>query len=207
MEGAASGARTAAAGLSVPAAVPIDKGQLFPTRGAARIAAEIELAAAGRAIKNGSSSGRVNFHVVCKTCTSWFVKAQRQGNGDFKVTQVGKDHVNCVGGGRRPSTNVVQPVIDQLVRANPKIGGPTIKRTVPRLVYPKTLSTCRRSKGLKVNSCYILYRLVGVTYEAVSRVYFRVRGVACVCSMRRVSSENGGGRGQCQCGCCVCCCC
>ena len=97
MEGAASGARTAAAGLSVSATLPIGKGQLFPTRGAARISAETELAAAGRAIKNGSSSRRVTFHVVCKTC-----------------------------------------------------------------------------------------------------------GVACMCSMRRVSSENGGGRGQCQWGCCVC---
>ena len=32
-----------------------------------------------------------------------------------------------------------------------------------------------------------------MTYEAVFRVYFRVRGVACVCSMSRVSSGNGGG--------------
>ena len=68
MGGAASGARTAAAGLSVPAALPIDKGQLFLTRGAARTASETELATAGRAIKNGSSSGRVTFHVVCKIC-------------------------------------------------------------------------------------------------------------------------------------------
>ena len=36
MEGAASGARAAAAGLSVPAAMPIDKGQLVSTCGAAR---------------------------------------------------------------------------------------------------------------------------------------------------------------------------
>ena len=34
-----------------------------------------------------------------------------------------------------------------------------------------------------------------MTYEAVSHLSFRVRGVACVCSMRRVSSENGGGAG------------
>ena len=70
MEGAASGARTAAAGLSVPAAVPIDKGQLFPTRGAARTAAETELAAAGRAIKNGSSSERVTFGGICSGVTA-----------------------------------------------------------------------------------------------------------------------------------------
>ena len=146
MEGAASGAKAAAAVLSVPAAVPIDKGQLFPTRGAARTAAETELAATGRAIKNGSSSGRVTFHVVCKTCTSWFVKAQRQGNGDFKVTQVGKDHVNCVGGGRRPSANVVQPMIDQLVRANPKIGCPAIKRTLKTAGFDISDRTSQRSK-------------------------------------------------------------
>ena len=65
MEGAASGVRTAAAGLSVPDAVPIGKRQLFPTRGAARTAPETELAAAGRAIKNGSLSGRVTFWGIC----------------------------------------------------------------------------------------------------------------------------------------------
>ena len=54
--------------MSLPAALPIDKDQLFPTRGAAGTAEETELAAAGRAIKNGSSSARVTFHVVCKTC-------------------------------------------------------------------------------------------------------------------------------------------
>ena len=70
MERAASGAGTASAGLSVPAAVPIDKGQLFPTRGAARIAAETELAAAGRAIKNGSSSERVTFGGICSGVTA-----------------------------------------------------------------------------------------------------------------------------------------
>ena len=59
MEGAASGAGTATAGLSVPAAVPTDKGQPFPTHGAARTAAETELAAAGRAIRNGSSFTRL----------------------------------------------------------------------------------------------------------------------------------------------------
>ena len=52
MEGAASGAR-AAAGLSVSTSVPIDKGHVFPSREAARTAAETELTAAGRAIKNG----------------------------------------------------------------------------------------------------------------------------------------------------------
>ena len=62
--GEASGAKGAAAGLFVPAPVPIDKGQLFPTRGAARTAAETEFAAADRAIKNESSSGWVTFHVV-----------------------------------------------------------------------------------------------------------------------------------------------
>ena len=67
MDGAASGARTAGAGLSVPAAVPIDKGQLFPTRGAARTVAETELAAAGRAIKNGLSFTRL-FHVCISGC-------------------------------------------------------------------------------------------------------------------------------------------
>ena len=70
MEGAASGERTAAAGLSVPAAVPIDKGQLFPTRGAARNAAETELAAAGRAIKNGSLSEKVTFWGMCSGVTA-----------------------------------------------------------------------------------------------------------------------------------------
>ena len=39
---------------------------------------------------------------------------------------------------------------------------------LPRLVYPKTLSTCRRLKGLKVNSFYILYRLVGVIRYALA---------------------------------------
>ena len=33
-----------------------------------------------------------------------------------------------------------------------------------------------------------------MTNEAASRVYFRVRGVAYVCSIRRVSSENGGAK-------------
>ena len=145
MEGAASRAR-AAAGLLVSTSVPIDKGHVFPSREAARTAAETELTAAGRAIKNGSSAGRATFHVVRKTCTSWFVKARRQANNDFKVTQVGKTHVNCVGGGRHPAANVVQPMIDQLVRANPKIGGPAIKRTLKTAGLDISDRTSQRSK-------------------------------------------------------------
>ena len=33
-----------------------------------------------------------------------------QRTGEFKIIKVGKDHVNCVGGGRTGS-NVVQPMV------------------------------------------------------------------------------------------------
>ena len=71
--------------------------------------AETELAAAGRSIKNGKGAGSRQIHVVCRNCTTWCVKGCAQRTGEFKV-KVGKDHVNCVGGGRTGS-NVVQPMV------------------------------------------------------------------------------------------------
>ena len=121
MEGESGGARAAVASLSLNV-TPI-AGQIFPSRQAAKMAAETELAAAGRSIKNGKNAGSRQIHVICRSCTTWFVKGCAQRTGEFKITKVGKEHINCVGGGRTGS-NVVQPMVDQLVRANPKIGGP-----------------------------------------------------------------------------------
>ena len=75
------------------------------------MAAETELAAASRSVKNGKGSGSRQIHVVCRNCTTWFVKGcgQRMG-AEFKNIMVGKDHVNCVGG-RRTGSNVVQPMV------------------------------------------------------------------------------------------------
>ena len=42
---------------------------------------------------------------------TWYTaKGCAQRTGDFKITKVAKDHVNCVGGGRTDS-NVVQPMV------------------------------------------------------------------------------------------------
>ncbi|CAN0544832.1 unnamed protein product, partial [Ectocarpus sp. 8 AP-2014] len=59
----------------------------------------------------------------------WVVKGCQHKGGDFKITKVEGSHVDCAGGGRTSSA-VVQPLVDQLVRANPKIAGTAIKRTL-----------------------------------------------------------------------------
>ena len=42
---------------------------------------------------------------------TWYTaKGCAQRTGEFKITKVGKDHANCVGGGRTDS-NVVQPMV------------------------------------------------------------------------------------------------
>ena len=69
MEGSASGASAAAVGLSLATRVKMHIGQLFPSRQAARNAAETELAAAGRAIKNGKSAGMRQIHFSCLVST------------------------------------------------------------------------------------------------------------------------------------------
>ena len=109
MEGESGGARAAVAGLSLNV-TPVEVGQIFSSRQAAKMAAETELAAAGRSIKNGKRAGSRQIHVVCRNCTIWFVKGCAQRTVDFKITKVGKDHVNCVGGGRTGS-NVVQTMV------------------------------------------------------------------------------------------------
>ena len=106
MEGE-SGARAAVAGLSLNV-TPVEAGQIFSSRQAAKMAAETELAAAGRSIKNGKGGGIRQIHVVCRSRTTWFVKGCAPKTGEFKIIKVGKDHVNCVGGGSTGS-NVVQP--------------------------------------------------------------------------------------------------
>ncbi|CAM9735812.1 unnamed protein product [Pylaiella littoralis] len=149
MEGASSGA-VVAGGLPVPSAgagVPLFVGETFSTRAGVRLKAEAELAAAGRAIKNGKSAGRGTCHLVCKTCKSWFVKANLSTKtNDFKVTQLCSDHVNCVGGGGRLGASVVQPMVTKLVQANPKIGGLAIKRTLKTAGYDISDRTSQRVK-------------------------------------------------------------
>ena len=100
MEGESGGARAAVAGLSLNVTL-VEAGQIFSSRLAAKMAAETELAAAGRYIKKGRGAGRRQIqHVVCRICTTWFVKVCVQRTGEFKIIKVGKDHVNCVWGGR-----------------------------------------------------------------------------------------------------------
>ena len=74
------------------------------------MAAETELAAAGRSIRNGKNAGsRQIQHVVCRNCTTWFIKGCVHRTGDLKIIKVGKDHVNCVGGGRTGSNVMCSP--------------------------------------------------------------------------------------------------
>ena len=106
----------------MPAALPIDKGQLFPTRGAARSAAETELATACRTIKNGSSSGRVTFHVVCKTCRVACVCSMRRVSSE-----------NGGGGGVSASAGAAFVVAACFARQKPsgKHATPCSSSTVP----------------------------------------------------------------------------
>ncbi|CAB1104260.1 unnamed protein product [Ectocarpus sp. CCAP 1310/34] len=96
-------------------------------------------------MKNGSGAGSRQIHLVCKTCTSWSVKGCQQRNGDFKITKVESSHVDC-GGGGRTSSAVVQPLVDQLARANPKIGGPAIKRTLETVGFAVSDRTSQESQ-------------------------------------------------------------
>ena len=59
-------------------------------------------------------------------------------------------------------------------------------RTVP---HSRGCENCGRDRACRRQSGHQERVII---HEAISRVYCRVRGVACVCSMRRVSSENGG---------------
>eukprot|EP00752_Nemacystus_decipiens_P018576 g16655.t1 len=141
--GASAGAE-ASLGLSV-AATSVEVGQLFSSKQAARLAVETELARDGRAIKNGKSVGGRQFHVTCQTCSTWFVRACLQKTKEFKITAVEKNHINCAGGGRT-STSVVKPLVDQLVRANPKIGGMDIKRTLKTAGFNIDTREAQRAK-------------------------------------------------------------
>ena len=62
-------ARAAIAGLSLNV-TPVEAGQVFSSRQTAKMAAETELAAAGRSIKNGKGAGSQQIHVVCRSCTT-----------------------------------------------------------------------------------------------------------------------------------------
>ncbi|CAB1107134.1 unnamed protein product [Ectocarpus sp. CCAP 1310/34] len=145
MEGGASGgAGATTAGLSTTVA-PVTAGQIFSSRHAAKVAVAAELAATGRSMKNGKGAGSRQIHLVCKTCTSWVVKGCLQKGGDFKITKVKGSHVDCAVGGRTSSA-VVQHLADQLVRANPKIAGPAIKRTLETVVFTVSDGQSQRAK-------------------------------------------------------------
>lgn len=169
--GGASAGAGASLGLTV-GANPVEVGQVFPTRASARLAAETELAKDGRAIKNGKSAGSRQFHVTCKTCTTWFVMGCLQSTKSFKITAVGKNHVNCVGGGHT-ATSVVMPLVKQLVRANPKIGGPAIKRTLKTAGFDLSVRESQRSKksivtANKLGEAEALARLPSL-FEAIEK--------------------------------------
>ena len=142
--GGASAGSGASLGLSLNAA-PVEVGQLFASRESARLATEMELANKGRAIKNGSGAGSRQIHFACKTCPTWFVKGCKQKTKDCKITAVGKTHTNCAGSGRTAS-KVVRPLVNKLVRANPKIGGPAIKKTVKTAGYDIATRQVQRAK-------------------------------------------------------------
>ncbi|CAB1107719.1 unnamed protein product [Ectocarpus sp. CCAP 1310/34] len=54
-------------------------------------------------------------------------------------------HVHCARGGRTGSA-VVQPLVDQLVRADPKIAGPAIKRTLKTVGFTVSDRQSQRAK-------------------------------------------------------------
>ncbi|CBJ27635.1 conserved unknown protein [Ectocarpus siliculosus] len=96
-------------------------------------------------MKNGKGAGSRQIHLVCKTCTTWVVKGCLQKGGDFKITKVEGSHVDCAGGGRTSSA-VVQPLVNQLVRANPKIAGTAIKRTLKTVGFTVSDRQSQRAK-------------------------------------------------------------
>ena len=95
------------------------------------------------------AAGRYTSYVAI--ALTWFVKGCAQRTGEYTITKVGKDHVNCVGG-ERTGSNVVQPMVDQLVRANPKIGGPGIKPTLKIAGFEITDRTSQRAKQRITNA-------------------------------------------------------
>ena len=144
MERGASAGAGPTLGLSVPA-TPVEVGQRFPSKASARLAVETELARDGRAIRNGNSVGGRQLDVRCQTCSTWFVRGCKQATTEMKITAVCKNHVNCAGGGRI-STSVVKPLVDQLVRANPKIAGTGIKRTLKTAGFDVHTREAQRAK-------------------------------------------------------------
>ncbi|CAB1108256.1 unnamed protein product [Ectocarpus sp. CCAP 1310/34] len=147
MEGRASGsAGAAAAGLS-NTVVPVTAWQIFSSRHAAKVAVAAELAATGRSMKNGKGARSRQIHLVCKTCTSWVVRGCQQKGDDFKITKQGRGLARRLCWGRadelRSST---KPLVDQLVRANPKIVGPAIKRTLKTVGFTVSDRQSQRAK-------------------------------------------------------------
>lgn len=110
--------------------IAIWAGLMYKNRKELMTKAATELAVTGRFIINGSSAGKNSFHVKDKICVGWFIKGCRQGHGDFRVTQAKKGPVNCVGGGRRPSARMLQPMVEEVGRGNPKISGPAIIKSL-----------------------------------------------------------------------------
>ena len=146
--GGASAGSGANLALSLNAA-PVDVGQLLASRASARLVTETELANKGRAIKNGSGAGSRQIHFACKTCPTWFDKACKQKTKDFKITAVGKTHTNCAGG-ERTASKVVRPLVNKLVRANPKIGGPAIKKTLKTAGYDIAIRQAQRKSEYQI---------------------------------------------------------
>ncbi|CAB1113469.1 unnamed protein product [Ectocarpus sp. CCAP 1310/34] len=126
MEGGVSGSAGAAtAGLSTTVA-PVTAGQVFSSRHAAKVAVAAELSATCRSMKDGKGAGSRQIHLVCKTCIRWVVKGCLQKGGDFKITK--------------------------LVRANPKIAGPAIKRTLKTAGFTVSDRQSQRTKKRIANA-------------------------------------------------------
>lgn len=126
---------------------PVEVGQIFHTTGALREAVSKELTFSGHRVKSSKNSGSRQKGYVCYNCPkTWIVRATKQFDDTWKVSSTNKQHVNCTAGGQRTPGHIVQPMVKELVGANPKISGPAIKRAMTDAGFNVSERAAQRAK-------------------------------------------------------------
>lgn len=115
--------------------ITIEVGRVFNTTQGMKDTVTRLLLSSGKAIVCGNGGSRQKRY-SCKSCTSFLVRATRQASqeGVWKITFVHNQHVNCTGSGATAPITAVIPFVDQLVRSNPTISGPALKRTLKEVL-------------------------------------------------------------------------
>ena len=81
------------------------------------------------------------------------IRAQKQKSGEWKVTLVNLNHVNCDGGNKANSTLSIEDTVAWTVSSNRRISTPALKKTIEMQTGRKaSSSTVNRARGVMLNS-------------------------------------------------------